>query len=553
MKIVVRTLFLCGLSTLGFVNAQTSPTTTTVTGTVVDAATGHGIADARVNAIPGQPGITSRPEAVTTDDQGRFQMEVQAGVRFLVDTSKQGWTRGSGELTDGVKIEMTLYGALHGKIVDAATGEPVSGIPVTLTSVGTLRENPWAIGRAFGRTDQNGEFLRELSPTTRPIIQIAPQIWSAPPENAPREAYMIWIGATGSFTNEQISAVDQDYRMTFWPRADSGKQAVPAPYNGMGDLDTGIIALEKIPYYRALVRFPAEICVEDVEYEGALYSYADQRGGNTFGLKVPCGVDIILRGLLPEVAYRLELSDPEQSPADRVYFSADFTMGGGNAQYTLAPAETRQMRVRLVGPGGTALAPEVAQQVAVTINPLDSERFEDLQQPVPFDAEGIADMGLRRPGLVDLSVSASAGQRTFSGNGLTTMMMSAVRIGLAEVNTVGFMWDGYAEIEVEMETNPGAVQGVVTQGATGVPVGGARVFVYKLPITENSLLRQAEKFFADDSGRFITSALAAGEYKLIGLGAGALLEDSALAIQLVDAPIVRVNQGQITEVQVHDR
>jgi hypothetical protein len=101
------------------------------------------------------------PAGTTTDDTGAFELWSAPGRRYLSATA-DGYVPGAAEIsapTDEAKIYMAPESSVHGKVVDADTGEPLAGVSIRAS----LETRVWssALALSYGGstvTDDEGNF-----------------------------------------------------------------------------------------------------------------------------------------------------------------------------------------------------------------------------------------------------------------------------------------------------------------------------------------------------------------------------------------------------------
>ena len=152
---------------------QTSPAqqTFTLSGTVVNSATGEGISHAEVH-------VGGHTQRVTfTDSSGHFQIEGLPPMQFRVDAQKPGYSAftdpGSrshwvqvGPNTSAIVIKLVPQGAIYGRVIDSA-GQPIEQMSMRL-SARAIREGRarWE-ARGMAETDDDGHYrFANLMPGT---------------------------------------------------------------------------------------------------------------------------------------------------------------------------------------------------------------------------------------------------------------------------------------------------------------------------------------------------------------------------------------------------
>jgi protocatechuate 3,4-dioxygenase beta subunit len=112
-----------------------------LTGMVADVTAGP-IARARVTAATSSSGFDSPAVTTLADDQGRFSLWVAPGAQYLTATA-DGYANGgtSAQAPGTAEIRLTPEATLEGEVVDAATGAPIEGARVGVTTV-DFRDDP---------------------------------------------------------------------------------------------------------------------------------------------------------------------------------------------------------------------------------------------------------------------------------------------------------------------------------------------------------------------------------------------------------------------------
>jgi hypothetical protein len=101
------------------------------------------------------------PAGTTTDDAGAFELWSAPGRRYL-SAASEGYAPGAAEIaapTDEAVIYMAPESSVHGKVVDADTGEPLAGVSIRASQETRVRIS-W-LARSYGGstvTDDEGNF-----------------------------------------------------------------------------------------------------------------------------------------------------------------------------------------------------------------------------------------------------------------------------------------------------------------------------------------------------------------------------------------------------------
>ena len=128
----------------------TEPIITTISGKVLDAATGKPIPSAVVSTEP-------PTEQVATDTEGRFFIDVgvEVGKNYRVTASKGGYVSNSATIqviegenrTSDIQLYQVKVG-ISGRVTDASTGEPIAGATITTDPISESKE-----------TDSDGRYV----------------------------------------------------------------------------------------------------------------------------------------------------------------------------------------------------------------------------------------------------------------------------------------------------------------------------------------------------------------------------------------------------------
>lgn len=324
------------------------------------------------------------------------------------------------------------------------------------------------------------------------------------------------------FDDKDAEETDLDYQAQYYPEASSPATVLPFTLASRASIDLGDIRLRKVPLYRVRVKTGGACTPEQtVKIEGSPAS-----------VEVACGGEILIRNVQPG-KYSL-FGRVGFAPPDMVMARQDFEITDGNREITLSLARGADL-------AGRVIAAQGADKI-----PLDSLKFRIM--PIPY-ASTLIDPRTLSPdadGKFRFE-NAPPGRRQLQVIGLTDQFyVKQIRFNGAPVASAMFDFAGAASLEIEIDSQPAALTGTVTN--RDKPVPGADLMLLRRDDPE--FLRH---FTADDNGAFRILGLAPGEYRYFAVSASArerAAEPSAWAGLLAEAEKVVLSRGAAQTVNV---
>ncbi len=252
--------------------AEQQPASFSVSGSVVNSATGDAIPEAEVTLQPQFRGVET--QTVATDGSGSFAFSGLAAGRYTVTASRRGFMPQSflqhgsyfsavvvGEEFDTSHIVLQLppQGVISGHIL-SESGEPIRDARVTVF----LRDpsNPAEQSvRGAGESDDEGSYRVGRLPPGTYFVCVTAQPWYArhpptiPPSDSPREGSLLFRGIPASLRSSD-PRLDVAYQVTFFGAATQMADAEPIQIAG-GETETADIMLTPVPARHIRLNMPA--------------------------------------------------------------------------------------------------------------------------------------------------------------------------------------------------------------------------------------------------------------------------------------------------------
>jgi hypothetical protein len=344
-------------------------------------------------------------------------------------------------------------------------------------------------------------------------------------------------GASGPVRRTEISreeflATDEDYAPSFWPGGGRTLQdALPAPFMAGSAIDIGTIRVRKMAYRRALVHIPPEHCGTTLLYRGELWRDGTLQYGPVYGIELLCGRDVLLKGLIPGEQYRFDVFPKNHAPAEERTASLSFAVGDRNPELTAILALGSDLQGRIVLPQGST---GKLEGIRLKLNYFGTWHSRD----AVTDADGRFRFVNVPPSEVKLTVKDG--------------VLQQVRFNGKEPGRT-FEWTGQGELEVQIEDQPAAIAGAVTNDNQPVPDAILVLVRWPIPAGQNAILRALIRTNAGQDGRFQVTGLSSGEYRVLAVPAASketLEEPGVLDRLLSRAEKVTLTRGGAASVNL---
>jgi hypothetical protein len=435
----------------------------------------------------------------TTDGAGAFRFLPGENGNYYVLAKKEGYGRApsaglsmaaSIRLTEErpvreVQLMLARPGWITGRVVDEDTGRPVAKLRLFATESRYTNGRRMLIPTGASTTDADGRFTAAVAPADY-LVQLNPRASAGAPSPL-----------LTAFSEDDLRKVDMDYGETYWPGGHEASTALPVMVASHDRLDLGTLRIRKTPLYRARFSFPPAACHPGEET--FVYLSSDALGGMQELGQVPCGKDLLLRGLAPGT-YQME-----------------FVIGRGqndlaSAKVTLRVADENLDIPVLFGRGvdieGRIVAAEGAlkpplDKLRVVLSPVVPDSWS-LGIPIAPDAEGrfrIENARLTEQRLEVQGVPASHYVQEVRYNG------SAARGGILDLSA-GAMAHS---LEIVIDDKPAALAGSVVDNDR--PVDRPFVVLAHWPISGP----RTPGAMGDEDGKFQFAGLAPGLYRVVAI------------------------------------
>ncbi len=513
-----------------------------IKGTVVEAGTSLGVEGVKV--VLEESGFDLRDPLkleTTTGVSGSFRVHVDRAAMFSVGVSKDGYisTGKDIDLTgDKPQTEVTIgirrRPEITGRLEDWDTGEPVRGASV---AAALMLDAPVPVPLGLtGRvsTDADGGFRISPPQPGRLAVRIRAAILDQP--------------HLTDFQESDVDVVDQDFEESYWPGGGTLASVLPMEAASGAHVDVGTIRVRKVPYYRALVTLPDQGCASEEAFAVRVFNSSGNRQDQI--RKVPCGQDLLLRGLLPG-RYRLEVTPEIEDVAKGRWAFVPFEVVDETVRLAvdLRPGVDLEGRV-VAAEGAGELPPGV--QVKLIHRGLASDKESRVAEVDEKGRFRFPNVGLDRWYVSVTQVKAPfyLSKVRFRG---APLPMETGRLPYQDFcgGAAAFDWDGGGALELELDDRPATVNVSVTEDDE--PVAGALTILARWPPPAGGYGGMVATGPVDAGGHAQFHSLPPGEYRVI-----AVPYESGLALQygvdLVERLValgepVRVTRGASLDVK----
>ncbi|HWQ52223.1 MAG TPA: carboxypeptidase-like regulatory domain-containing protein [Bryobacteraceae bacterium] len=529
-----------------------------IRGVVIEAGTNQPVAHADITLeyyglrriLPSSPKLTmtikadfSGAFAFRPADVGDFNVRAKKdGYQELMamsptQSSQQNVTLTKAQPVKEVHLMLSRPGQITGVVVDEETRKPIARVQLGALTV--IQRGRVLIPRGRVSSQADGAFVFPDLPAGEYVIEVIP-------------AKALTDRVLSKFSNDDLSAVDEDFEHTYWPGGHGADAALPVTLIPGAAVDIGVLPARKISYYRVYVRFPAANCGPgDTIRIGQYQRIQDSEQQPTLA-QVPCRGDLLVTGF-PLGSHRL-------------------IFGLVRAQ---ADAGTPSVPLSAVRPGvpppPIANADTESASVPLVISDRNLEVTASLERPVFISGVFVVSEGSRLPDLsaVTLSWESGGGKlNVFSGPAkpnadgkfqIPTFLGESRRLIISRLGAGVYikkiLYNGVPvkenvipldkgamsqSLTVVLDDKPAAISGVVIKDDK--PIGRALVIWAMWPLPEEDLLGVGIAHArCDDNGRFQVGGLAPGEYRMVAVAFGS--EDrplEALRRALAASPKVEV-------------
>lgn len=494
-----------------------------VRGKVVESGTNHGVPDAEVEVrreIRLSPGVSGAKSIakLKTDFQGEFVFKAPEYGDYNITVWKDGYgsagkdraaapnmfsmvTLSLNKDTPNRDVQFTLErrGTLSGRILDADTNEPIPGFTVRLLAMGTSNGQARPLWSGSPVTDPQGVFRAEVVPGPY-LIEVRPLSWSQD-------------RILKTFTPEDATKTDLDYRLRYFPGGPDFENALPVRVASGAPVDLGTIRIRKEPAYRARVTMGGECpSGQTVTLHEVIAHQAGILEERKTG-EVACGSEFLLPDLQPG-SYALHASLGRDAELGRA--NARFNVGESNLSLALTVARGSTIEGRVIAAEGAGPLP--FETFAVSAMPLEGTlRILSDMLPARIDTSGRFrfENVLPWPRVVKIP----------SLNNQFYIKEVRYRGNIAPNGLFDFTGEG--PLEVVIDSQPAAVTGTVrNQDKT---VAGADVFLIRWPIPQERLAQDVRRITTDSDGYFQVLGLAPGEYRIFSVAPGDRMASGEIA------------------------
>jgi len=481
-----------------------------IRGVVLEPGTGHPIEGAEVTIsklptrVSGQPALSTGSTdigTITTDAQGVFRFEAPEFGEFSVSVRKEGYTSLGGPFRPTTQANVSLsaerparevrltlgrQGEAGGRIVDADTGAPVASLRVSVEAIFYNQGLRMTFPRMADTTDPDGRFhAAGLAPGE---YVVAVQSFQAE-----RDRFVDEISSTA------IEKVDDGYEPGYFPGGPALENALPVRLGSGESVDFGVVPVRRVRYHRVHVTVSRQNCPPEAKVQIAPYTVnrlgATQSAAST---EVECGAEVLMRNF-PPGSYMLSARTTDVPQDQQVSANVPLLITDSNLELevTLSRGFPLEGRIALAA-GVRGLTLEEFQVTMLAIG----RRGVFLRSAV--DANGSFHFENLQPARLELAVGGLP-----SGAYLNELRYR----GTAQPGR-RFDFSGDGSLEVEIDTQPGIVNGTVADRDR--PVEDADIVLVRWPLYPDDPFQGVTHATSDEDGSFL-STLPPGEYRAFAL------------------------------------
>ncbi len=465
-------------------------------------------------------------QTVQTNAQGRFRFRPDQPGAYVINTEAEGYARSPLLLTNpqpnvtmfggfqatvrlseeapSVELAFSLVrsGEITGTLVDAETGEPVSGAQIIAVGYSGNRNRD---GGAFGvgpiarrtKSGRDGRFVIPNVTPNRYVLQVLPAI---PFQNR----------VSGEFTEDDAAAVDLDYSGSDWVRGMDPSGLFPIEVFSGGSVSAGTVRAEKMTYYRARVTVDNADCNVSEDLSVAHYEFAGatQRLYGTFD--VPCDHPFLVRLLRPGQSF-LEVSQGKAGERRRVTVPLVVNAENLDLHVALAPGVDLSGSVT-IAEGGDPTALQAAMGVLVLgIRPIGGIPYIEDVEPIHPNSDGEFSALNHKPGEQRVTLISGLPPEHY---------VQEIRYNGVPIDDDFFTLNPGAaaqNLEIVIDNRPASLTGSVQTGSRAA--AQADVLLVRWPASEFDLMRSVTQVDADSNGRYALTGIVPGEYRVLAVPA----------------------------------
>jgi hypothetical protein len=503
-------LTVCGLALLTAAGAsaqsgaagrasQAAPAGTTISGTVVNSATGEPLRRATVAVLSEEDSHTV--ESVESDSEGRFALAGLPAAKYQLTASKRGFrtafydehqeystaiVTGEGQETSGLVFRLTPGAVLHG-VVTGDGGDPVEGAKVMLFE--RSREHGRAPGERIAQansttTDDTGAYDFYDLAAGEYLLAVSAEPWFAMPRSG---------GGTGQKAGgDSSAALDVAYPVTFFDSVTDESSATRIVLSG-GSRETASINLHAVPALRLTVETPHRP-------DGSV-ARAELRQ-TIFGVEVSAQTAVFMDAMqtgtvefsgLPPGHYELSQGDPPRVAELDAALSQQVDPGLGTP--TVAVSGTLR----------TSTGSPLLDEVTVTLTALDAAHGQQSLQTA--SARGVFNFPSVTPGSWELAAESSG----------RALPISSVTVGgRTHAGDLVAVRDRALQVSATVSLAETQVGGFARSGAKG----RSGVMVVLVPTEPEAVRGLARRDQSDSDGSFSLRDVAPGTYTVVAIEDG---------------------------------
>jgi hypothetical protein len=441
---------------------------------------------------------SATPSATTTTDAGgRFVFHPPGLGYYTVVAKKDGYVQpATGEGASSRDITLTREkstgepslvlsrpGRISGVVVDRNSGKPIPNLRVCACRILRINGRLLELG-VYANTNSAGEFEAANLTAGEYVMKIMARSAEA-------------VRIISKFAESDLGAIDQEFRVSYWPGGGNLDTAVPIRLESGSRLSVALEA-EKVPHYCVHLRVPPGSC--DAK-ERIIFTERIKLGKLTLG-SAPCSSDILIGGFLPgahELFAMLHRGPDETRTGVVPFFIKDENVEATLALYAGATVEI-----------SVAVDEKAAKidssEMTVALGPLNAVPSADLLTPRSVGPSGKLSFRNVPMGayVVEVSQVASGAYVKEIRHGSSDLPDNIVSVGSA----------GITDISIHIDEGAATVTGIVMDHNNPVSLPFIVLVRWPLPASE---YYQPLRVEGTEDGRFALSGLAPGEYAVLAL------------------------------------